>query len=62
MDTLEKIKLNKDIKDYVGTNTFILSLKKQLSTTKLRESVEGKRPVKVLSEKQYDAAKRILES
>jgi hypothetical protein len=62
MDILEKIKINKEIKDYVGLNTFILSLKKQLVTTKLRESVDDKRPIKVLSEKQYDAAKRILDS
>lgn len=56
----EKIKINKEIKDYIGTNTFILSLKKQLVTTKLRESIEGKRPIKVLSDKQYETAYKIL--
>ncbi len=61
MDTSEKVKLNKDIKEYIGFNSFILSLKKQLSTTKLREKGEGTRLIKVLSEKQYEAAKRILE-
>lgn len=59
MDILEKVKINKEIKDYDGSNSFILSLKKQLVTTKLRE-VLGKKNIKVLSLKQYEAAKKIL--
>lgn len=60
MDILEKIKLNKKIKEYDGINTFILSLKKQLVTTKLRGNLEGKRPIKILSDKQYEASIKIL--
>lgn len=61
MELHEKIKLNKEIKSYEGYNTFINSLKKNLTTTKLRESNESGRSFKVLSEKQYESAKRILE-
>ena len=60
MDVNEKVSLNKQIKDYDGYNSFIISLKKQLTSTKLREKL-GNKTVKVLSDKQYDAAKRILE-
>lgn len=60
MDVNEKVSLNKQIKDYDGYNSFIISLKKQLTSTKLREKL-GNKSVKVLSDKQYDVAKRILE-
>ena len=61
MDINEKVNLNKEIKNYDGSNSFIISLKKQLNTTKLRETL-GAKTIKVLSDKQYVAAKRILES
>lgn len=58
----EKIELNKAIKGYEGNNTFILSLQKQLKTSKYLEKVDvGKgRPIKVLSDKQYSVAKSLL--
>jgi hypothetical protein len=61
MELKEKIELNKQIKDYKGENSFILSLQKQLKTSKYLERVEvGKRKIKVLSDKQYEAAKSAL--
>lgn len=58
----EKIELNKQIRKYEGTNSFVLSLQKTLKTSKYlsKEDYNG-RSVKVLSEKQYDAAKSSME-
>jgi anti-sigma-K factor RskA len=58
----EKIDLNKKIKKYEGTNPFVISLQKQLKTSKYltKEDFNGK-SVKVLSEKQYEAAKSSME-
>lgn len=61
MDLEEKLELNKKIRTYVGDNNFILSLKKQLKSSKYLERVEvGKRKIKILSDKQYLAAKESL--
>jgi len=61
MELQEKLELNKQIRAYKGDNSFILSLQKQLKTSKYLERVEvGKRKMKVLSEKQYEAAKGAL--
>lgn len=61
MELEEKLELNKQIKSYKGDNSFILSLQKQLKTSKYLERIEvGKRKVKVLSDKQYEAAKSAL--
>lgn len=58
----EKIELNKRIKKYDGQNTFVISLQKQLKTGKYLAKEEiGGRQVKVLSEKQYQAALTALE-
>ena len=53
----EKIELNKKIRKYDGSNSFVISLQKQLKTNKYltKEEFNGKE-VKVLSEKQYEAA------
>jgi hypothetical protein len=53
----EKIELNKKIRKYDGSNPFVISLQKQLKTNKYltKEEFNGKE-IKVLSEKQYDAA------
>lgn len=53
----EKIELNKKIRKYDGSNPFVISLQKQLKTNKYltKEEFNGKE-VKVLSEKQYEAA------
>jgi hypothetical protein len=61
MEINDKIELNKKIKQYNGDNTFILSLQKQLKTSKYLQKVEvGKKTVKILSDKQYEASKSIL--
>lgn len=58
MDTAEKLELNKLIRGYNGDNTFILSLQKQLKTSKYLKKIQvGNKEVKVLSDKQYEAAK-----
>lgn len=60
MDIKEIIDLNKQIRTYGGTNTFILSLQKQLKSTKTKKiEIDGK-IVKALSDKQYEVAKTIL--
>lgn len=58
----EKIELNKKIKQYTGTNSFLISLQKQFKTSKTIDKEDnGKgKLVKVLSEKQYSVAKGIL--
>lgn len=53
----EKIELNKQIRKYEGSNSFVISLQKTLKTSKyLSKEEHGKKQVKVLSEKQYLAA------
>jgi hypothetical protein len=57
MELEQKIELNKQIRKYTGSNTFVLSLQKQLKTNKYLAKVEWKgREVKILSDKQYEAA------
>ena len=57
MELEQKIELNKQIRKYTGSNTFVLSLQKQLKTNKYLSKVEWKgREVKILSDKQYEAA------
>ena len=61
MELEEKIELNKLIRKYAGGNTFLISLQKQLKTSKTLTKVEvGKKMLKILSDKQYDAVKGIL--
>ena len=56
MELEQKIELNKQIRKYIGSNTFVLSLQKQLKTNKYLSKVEYKgREVKILSDKQYEA-------
>jgi hypothetical protein len=57
MELEQKIELNKQIRKYTGSNTFVLSLQKQLKTNKYLSKVEYKgKEVKILSDKQYQAA------
>jgi hypothetical protein len=57
MELENKIELNKKIRGYKGTNTFVISLQKQLKTNKYLSKVEWKgKEVKILSDKQYEAA------
>lgn len=61
MEINEKVELNKKIKSYDGTNSFLLSLQKQLKTnTKLNKEDFKGRQVKVLSDKQYSVAESLL--
>lgn len=60
MTTEEKIELNKAIKKYEGDNSFMLSLKKSLSSKYCKKESLGDKEYKVLSEKQYLAAKETL--
>ena len=61
MELEEKLELNKLIRKYDGENSFILSLQKALKTSKyLDKVVVGKKTLKVLSDKQYQAAKTTL--
>lgn len=53
----EKIELNKQIRQYTGSNPFVLSLQKQLKTNKNLSKVDHNgKIVKILSDKQYEAA------
>lgn len=57
MSIEEKIEANKRIRKYDGSNAFVLSLQKQLKTSKYLNKEEfGGKMVKVLSDKQYEAA------
>jgi hypothetical protein len=57
MDISEKIKLNKRIRKYDGSNSFINSLKKNLSSKFCKKEKLGDKEYKILTDKQYDAAK-----
>lgn len=62
MEISEKIELNKQLKSYKGDNSFVLSLQKQLKTSKYLDKIEvNGKMVKVLSDKQYLAAKTALD-
>jgi hypothetical protein len=61
MEISEKVELNKKIRSYDGDNSFVISLQKQLKTNKyLKKEEFGKKSVKVLSDRQYEAVISIL--
>ncbi len=61
METSEKIEINKKLRSYNGDNSFVLSLQKQLKTSRYLNKIEvNGRSIKVLSDKQYEAAKTAL--
>jgi hypothetical protein len=61
MENIEKIELNKKIRKYEGTNSFIISLQKQLKSSKHLGKIQvGKKSLRVLSENQYKSVKSIL--
>jgi len=60
MEISEKIELNKIIKKYTGQNSFILSLKKNLTSKYCKKELFGEKEFKVLSDKQYESAKLTL--
>jgi hypothetical protein len=53
----EKIKLNKDIRSYKGNNQFIISLQKTLKGSYIQKVEYNGKNIKILSDKQYEAAK-----
>jgi hypothetical protein len=61
MELKEKLELNKQIRAYKGENSFVLSIQKQLKTSKYvqRIDVDGK-SIKVLTDKQYESIKIAL--
>lgn len=61
METSEKIEINKKLRSYDGDNSFVLSLQRQLKTSRYLNKIEvNGRSIKVLSDKQYEAAKTAL--
>ena len=57
----EKIQMNKVLRKYEGDNTFALSLKKQLKSSKyLNKETFNNKQVRVLSEKQYESVKSLI--
>jgi len=56
----EKIELNKKLRKYSGSNTFLLSLQKQLKSAKANRVEFNGKEIKVLSDKQYQVAKDLL--
>lgn len=62
MNVEEKLELNKLIRQYDGDNTFIVSLKSQLKYNRYLDKIKvGNRNYKILSDRQYESAKSILE-
>ena len=62
MDISDKIEINKRVRSYVGDNSFLLSIKKQLATSKyLSKEKIGNKTIRVLSEKQYDVVLQLLD-
>ena len=61
METSEKIEINKKLRSYDGDNSFVLSLQRQLKTSRYLNKIEvNGRSIKVLSDKQYEAAKTAM--
>lgn len=61
METQEKVEINKKLRSYVGDNSFVLSLQKQLKTSRSLQKIKiNGRSFKVLSDKQYESAKIAL--
>jgi hypothetical protein len=61
METSEKIEINKKLRSYDGDNSFVLSLQRQLKTSRYLNKIEvNGRSIKVLSDKQYESAKTAL--
>lgn len=57
MTDQEKLDLNKKIREYEGDNYFIKSLQKSLRGKYCQRIKVGNRTYKILSDKQYEAAK-----
>jgi hypothetical protein len=57
MELNEKLQLNKQIRKYEGENSFLISLKKNLASKWCQKIEVNGRSYKVLSDRQYEAAK-----
>ena len=57
MDIKEKLEINKLLRKYEGNNGFLISLKKSLSGKWCQKIEFGGKKYKILSDKQYEAAK-----
>jgi hypothetical protein len=57
MDIEEKLELNKVIRKYVGDNLFIKSLQTSLRSKWCDKVKVGNKNYKILSDRQYEAAK-----
>lgn len=60
MELNEKLELNKKIRSYKGDNSFIKSLQTNLRSKYCQKVKVGNKILKILSDKQYEAAKSIL--
>lgn len=57
MELEEKLQINKLLRKYSGSNNFLNSLKKTLSGKWCQKVEVGGKKFKILSDKQYEAAK-----
>lgn len=57
MDIKEKLEINRLLRKYEGGNSFLISLKKSLSGKWCQKIEFGGKKYKILSDKQYEAAK-----
>ena len=63
MDLAKKSETNKLIRQYNGNNQFLKSLQHQLKTNKsLKKETLNNKEFKVLSDKQYEVAIKLLEN
>ena len=60
MEINEKLELNKQLRKYDGDNQFLLSLQKQLRSKWCEKVTVGNKSYKVLTDKQYEAARLSL--
>lgn len=60
LENEEKFELNKKIRGYKGTNSFLISLQKQLKSVNAKRIEFNGRNIKILSDKQYEVAKNLL--
>lgn len=60
MEINEKLEINKKIRKYEGTNSFLISLKKSLNSKWCSKVEINGKNYKVLSDKQYSVAKELL--
>jgi len=61
MENTERIELNKLIRAYKGENGFLISIQKQLKSKYAKKIEVGKKSFKILTDKQYEVAKLVLE-